>query len=91
MRLAPPEPGIVLVAASAFLRTGDAVQALAALSRFERPRPGIDLSRLPSPTERAGCALLLAKARHRTGDVDGAAAALVHAREAAGDPVEERP
>lgn len=77
IRLAPPEPGLVLVAAAAFLQTGDPEQARAALERMGRSDA---MARPPRPVEEAGAAVLTAKALNREGDRAAARDALARAR-----------
>ena len=70
MTFGPITPRMALLVADAFLRNGDAEQALAILSRFEGE--GGQLSPAPDDLQQAAAHVLLAKAHQRVGD--GAAA-----------------
>ncbi len=63
-------PPTMLMIASAFLKAGDAEQAMAALSRFDVDAS--KLSRAPSLAERAACDWLRARTLFRLGDRPGA-------------------
>lgn len=76
MRYGSDTAATVMLVASCFLKTGDAEQAAAALSRLE----GGDLE----PQERAASQFLWAKVHFRLGDYDKARAALAQANEHAG-------
>lgn len=79
MRLAPPEPRLVLLVAATFLRTGEPEQTLAALSAIDS---GTRVAHPPDTREQAAAAFLRAKALHRLGDPEGARKALAAARAA---------
>lgn len=65
MRGGPVSPRLALLVAQAFLKTGDAEQALAVLSRFEGTAEM--LARAPSGEEMRSMRILRAKASHRQG------------------------
>ncbi len=76
-----PPPRLILLVASAFLRTGAPEQAVAVLSRLDNPgRPNLPggqngpdgLSDAISDAEARAVAVLRAKAAFRTGDTDAA-------------------
>lgn len=73
MRYGSDTPATTMLVASCFLKTGDAEQAAAALSRLD----AADLE----PTERAASQFLWAKVHFRLGDYDKARAALAEAGE----------
>lgn len=70
LQIGPAEPRLVLLVAACFLRTDDAEQALAALSRFDGDASL--LSQPPSEAEQAAARLLHAKALFRSGAHDAA-------------------
>jgi len=72
MRLGLVTPQVVLLVAASFLKTGDAEQALAALSRFDNS--AARFAEKPTGAQQSAAALLKAKALFRTG-------ALTEARE----------
>ena len=78
MRGGAVPPKLALLVAQAFLKTGDAEQALAVLSRFDGDASL--LSQPPTEAERASMRILRAKAAFRQGDTATAQALLEQAK-----------
>ncbi len=77
MKLAPASPALALTVGTAFLRVGDADQALAVLSRFDGDAARLSVG--PDTLERIAAMTLTAKAYHRLGQPDRARAVLAQA------------
>ena len=78
MKQGPVRAELALLVATAFLRTGDADQALAVLERFDFGPEGFPVP--PGRDERAAALVLKAKAEHRRGQSMAAQACLAEAQ-----------
>lgn len=78
MKQGPVRAELALLVATAFLRTGDAEQALAVLERFDFAPSGFPVP--PRDEERAAALVLKAKAEHRRGETMAAQACLAEAQ-----------